>query len=177
MLEQHRDLLKQGTMLVDPHDAGEEMRRALLSRTHHSGRQYRHSRQPRDRSRASCNSSNWMSSGTHAPSWLCAIPRLSPRQKRKSRHSFEPYVLYPGCNAIWKSRRAPTPSPIWCQRHLAEVRSGAKTQIDKTQAAVNERLTNEISYWDNRAVHLKEQESAGQDQRPPQFPASPPTCR
>src|SRR5262249_6182508 len=46
-------------------------------------------------------------------------------------------------------------------RHLDEVRKRREAQIDKTRAAVNERLTNEISYWDNRAVILKEQEAAG----------------
>jgi len=46
-------------------------------------------------------------------------------------------------------------------QHLDEVRKRREAQIDKTKAAVNERLTNEISYWDNRAVLLHEQEAAG----------------
>jgi SNF2 family DNA or RNA helicase len=46
-------------------------------------------------------------------------------------------------------------------RHLNEVRQRRESQIKKTEVAVNERLINEISYWDNRAVHLKEQEAAG----------------
>ncbi len=46
-------------------------------------------------------------------------------------------------------------------RHLAEVRQRREEQIDKTKAAVNERLTKEMSYWDNRAVELQAQEAAG----------------
>ena len=46
-------------------------------------------------------------------------------------------------------------------RHLGEVRQRREEQIDKTSAAVNDRLTTEISYWNNRAAILKAQEAAG----------------
>src|SRR6266566_3557532 len=46
-------------------------------------------------------------------------------------------------------------------RHLGEVRQRREEQIDKASAAVNDRLTTEISYWDNRAAILKAQEAAG----------------
>src|SRR5207245_10914446 len=46
-------------------------------------------------------------------------------------------------------------------RHLAEVKRRREEQINKTIAAVNDRLTKEISYWDNRAAILKAQEPAG----------------
>jgi SNF2 family DNA or RNA helicase len=46
-------------------------------------------------------------------------------------------------------------------RHLAEIKQRREAQIDKTSAAVNDRLTTEISYWDNRAAMLKVQEAAG----------------
>jgi hypothetical protein len=45
--------------------------------------------------------------------------------------------------------------------HLGEVRLRKEALIDKTKAAVHERLTKEINYWDHRAVQLKEQELAG----------------
>ena len=45
--------------------------------------------------------------------------------------------------------------------HLQEVRSRRVEWIDKTRAAVKERLTKEISYWDHRAEQLKVQEQAG----------------
>ena len=39
--------------------------------------------------------------------------------------------------------------------------TAARSQISKTKEAVNERLTKEISYWDNRAAQLKEHELTG----------------
>jgi SNF2 family DNA or RNA helicase len=45
--------------------------------------------------------------------------------------------------------------------HLAEVRGRKLELIVKTQAAVKDRLTKEITYWDHRAEELKVQEQAG----------------
>jgi REP element-mobilizing transposase RayT len=44
--------------------------------------------------------------------------------------------------------------------HLSEVRSRKLELIAKTEAAVKDRLTKEISYWDHRAEQLKLQEQA-----------------
>ncbi len=46
--------------------------------------------------------------------------------------------------------------------HLQEVKARKESLIDKTRAAVQERLTKEINYWDHRATTLKDQELAGQ---------------
>ena len=45
--------------------------------------------------------------------------------------------------------------------HLAEVRTPKIELIDKTEAAVKDRLTKEINHWDHRAEQLKLQEQAG----------------
>jgi hypothetical protein len=45
--------------------------------------------------------------------------------------------------------------------HLAEVRDRKIALLDKTEAAVKDRLTKEINYWDFRAEQLKDQERAG----------------
>src|SRR5205823_1494653 len=45
--------------------------------------------------------------------------------------------------------------------HLKEVRDGRLKLIAKTEAAVKERLTKEIAYWDHRAEQLRLQEQAG----------------
>ncbi len=45
--------------------------------------------------------------------------------------------------------------------HLSEVREVRMSAIDKTEAAVKDRLTKEISYWDHRAETLKLAERAG----------------
>ncbi len=45
--------------------------------------------------------------------------------------------------------------------HLKEVREQKLDHIDKTETAVKERLTKEINYWDHRAETLKVQEQTG----------------
>jgi hypothetical protein len=45
--------------------------------------------------------------------------------------------------------------------HLAEVKDRKLELIGKTEAAVKDRLTKEITYWDHRAEELKLQEQAG----------------
>src|SRR5437773_6465667 len=45
--------------------------------------------------------------------------------------------------------------------HFDEVRRRKEELVDKTLAAVKDRLTTEINYWDHRAAQLKEQELAG----------------
>jgi hypothetical protein len=45
--------------------------------------------------------------------------------------------------------------------HLGEVRGRKIALLDKTEAAVKDRLTKEINYWDHRANILKDQETAG----------------
>jgi superfamily II DNA or RNA helicase len=46
-------------------------------------------------------------------------------------------------------------------RHLDRVRRRREEQIDKTLAAVHERLTKEINHWDRRAAELRQQEKEG----------------
>jgi hypothetical protein len=46
-------------------------------------------------------------------------------------------------------------------QHLAEVKLRKEELIRKTMAAVKERLTKEINYWDHRAAQLRRQEEAG----------------
>ena len=45
--------------------------------------------------------------------------------------------------------------------HFQEVRRNKEELVEKTLAAVKDRLTKEITYWDHRANELKAQESAG----------------
>jgi SNF2 family DNA or RNA helicase len=47
--------------------------------------------------------------------------------------------------------------------HMTRVRKERETRIDKTLAAVHERLTKEIFYWDKRATELRRQEKAGKE--------------
>ena len=45
--------------------------------------------------------------------------------------------------------------------HLQEIRSARLKLIAKTEAAVKDRLTKEVAYWDHRASQLRDQELAG----------------
>ncbi len=98
-----------------------------------------------------------------------------------SRHAaYAPYLDYrplaadePGVDALLKR-----PECAWIERdveqkaqsyaighvvpeHLADVRTRKLALLDKTEAAVKDRLTKEINYWDHRAEQLKLQEQAG----------------
>lgn len=51
------------------------------------------------------------------------------------------------------------------QSHLAEVKERRLPEIDKVQTEVEQRLKQEIRYWDNRSEQLKEEEKAGRKTR------------
>src|SRR6266516_2833582 len=48
-----------------------------------------------------------------------------------------------------------------CAAAPGRTASAKEELIDKTKAAVQDRLTKEINYWDHRAAQLKDQELAG----------------
>jgi superfamily II DNA or RNA helicase len=50
-------------------------------------------------------------------------------------------------------------------RHLDEVRTRRLAEVAKVEREVKARLTREINYWDSRAHRLREEERAGKDQR------------
>ena len=52
---------------------------------------------------------------------------------------------------------------------IAETKQNREEMVAKTLAAVKDRLTKEISYWDHRSQELKAQEQAGRGQRPFEF--------
>ncbi len=53
------------------------------------------------------------------------------------------------------------PSRTSCPSTSPRCAAGGSTWIEKTRAAVKDRLTKEITYWDHRAEQLKLQEQAG----------------
>ena len=170
-LERHRDLLRRGTVLVDERDPGTDAARALLPGARHPGRQ-------RSRDRAS---------GASSPSG-CSTWRSTPTGNARHLH-YAPYLDYrplaadePGVDAIVgpPGVRLDQPRPgaegaghaiaDVVPEHLEEVRDRRSSSwIDKTRAAVKDRLTKEISYWDHRAEELKLQEQAGKAERPAQL--------
>ena len=100
----------------------------------------------------------WIS---RSAAFIATLSRLRPLRPRAQCGSTDsPTGVWPGLAANWSRRLRATPLPEWCQNTF-EVRSRKLELIGKTEAAVKDRLTKEINYWDHRAEQLKLQEQAG----------------
>ena len=159
ILEQYRDLLTQGAMLVDPTDSSEEVR--VLFYLEHTiqdasidttGKRREVSRQLQFIERDA-------QGNIHAAGYA---PFLDYRPLSEEENALVAEIrTTPWLTGDLEEQARTYAITELVPRHLAEVRQRREEQIDKTSAAVNDRLTKEISYWDNRAAILKEQETAG----------------
>jgi len=160
-LERHRDLLRQGTVLVDESDPGEKPRVLLY---------LEHAIQDASTTR------------TGAPGVISRrMLYVEIDNEGNARHlHYAPYLDYrplapgePGPEAIldrpecaWiagdlESRAQTYAVTQVVPEHLAEVRGRRLEWIEKARVAVKDRLTKEIAYWDHRSEELKLQEQAG----------------
>jgi superfamily II DNA/RNA helicase len=160
-LERHRDLLRRGTVLVDDKDLGTQPR--VVFYLEHS-----------------VQDGNVTKGGTrHVVSKRMLYVELDA--SGNTRHiQYAPYLDYrplkqgePGIDAILDSDGCKWITKDLEQKalahaigsvvpeHLKEVRDRKLELISKTEAAVKDRLTKEINYWDHRAEELKAQEQAG----------------
>lgn len=160
-LERNRDLLKRGTVLVDERDLGTSP---------HVMFYLEHAIQDAGVTRAG---------ERRVVSKRMLYVDLDA--DGNTRHvNYAPYLDYrplaegePGCDAIlnrpecqWINRELEQRAQGYAianvvPEHLAEVRGRKLELIAKTEAAVKDRLTKEITYWDHRAEELKLQEQAG----------------
>lgn len=157
-LERHRDLLRQGAILVDEGDPGEEVR--ALVYLEHSIQDARTGRRVVSRR-------------------MQYVEILEPQRHEVRNAGYAPYLDY---RPLTPDEQAILPDPLCplCLRgsnledqattyaitqlvpqHLQEVRERKEELIDKTVRAVKDRLTKEINYWDQRAADLRSQEQAG----------------
>jgi superfamily II DNA or RNA helicase len=159
VLERYRELLKKGALLVDPSDDSEELR-ALFYLEHSlhdavtdaKGNQRLVSRQMQ-------------------------FVELDGKDQVRSA-GYAPYLDYRPVTDEERALLAPTLQPAWLQKdlepevlrhaiekivpeHLREVRKRKEEIVTRTIAAVKDRLTKEINYWDFRANELKAQELTG----------------
>jgi hypothetical protein len=160
-LERQRDLLRRGTVLVDERDPGMEPRVVFY---------LEHAIQDAGVTRAG---------ERRVISKRMLYVELDSAGNARHLH-YAPYLDYrplnsdePGVDAIlsrsesaWISRELEQKAQghavaTVVPEHLEEVRGRKLGLIVKTEAAVKERLTKEISYWDHRAEELKLQEQAG----------------
>ncbi|MYA06551.1 MAG: DUF3883 domain-containing protein [Holophagales bacterium] len=160
-LEQHRDLLRRGTVLIDDRDEGtaprvlfsieHELQDGSLTRSGHRRIVSKRmlyievDREGRERSAA------------HAP-------YLDYRPVAPGEPSTEEILGRPECSfldagleqqAVTYAVRHVVPG------HVEEVREERRRHLDKAEAEVRKRLTREIAYWSHRTEELRVAEAAG----------------
>ncbi len=160
-LERHRDLLKRGAVLVDERDAGTEPR--VLFYLEH-GIQDAVPTAVGDR-RVISKRLLYVEIGPDGTSrHVRYAPYLDYRPLAAGEPSVETLLARPECQWISRDLEPKVQGHAVAHvvpEHLSEVRDARTALIDKTAAAVKDRLTKEIAYWDHRAEQLKLQEQAG----------------
>ena len=160
-LERHRDLLRRGTVLVDERDYGDQPRLLLYlehaiqdaSTTPTGGR--------RVISRRMLYLEIDQAGNVRRSNYA---PYLDYRPLREDEPGIEALLARPECAWVRQDleNRAQTYAVTQVvPEHLEEVRRRRLEWIEKARAAVKDRLTKEIAYWDHRAEELKLQEQAG----------------
>ena len=161
VIERHRDLLRRGTVLVDERDAGTEPRMLFY---------LEHAIQDASVTRAGVRrvvSKRMLYVEMDAAGiarHLHYAPYLDYRPLSSDEPDIATIVGRPEC--AWISHDLEQKAQSYAianvvPEHLNEVRSRKLELIVKTEAAVKDRLTKEINYWDHRAEDLKHQEQAG----------------
>ncbi|MGM0490312.1 MAG: DUF3883 domain-containing protein, partial [Planctomycetota bacterium] len=159
VLERHRDLLKQGAILVDPQDMGDRIR--VLFYLEHS---IQDGRLNKDGSR-------------RVISRRIQFVEINQDDEAMDR-GYAPYLDYrclqegeqelvdSEVDLSWLGQDVEKSAMSYAVQklvpnHLREIKANKEKQADRTLAAVKARLTKEITYWDHRAQQLEAQEQAG----------------
>jgi superfamily II DNA or RNA helicase len=161
-LERHRDLLKRGTVLVDERDPGMSPR--VLFTLEHAIQDA--SQLPSGERRTISRRMLYveMDAEEHVRH-LQYAPYLDYRPLAEGEPTVADLLTRPECAWITRGLEQKAQGHAIAHvvpEHIAEVRGRRLTWIDKTRAAVKDRLTKEITYWDHRAEQLKLREQAGQ---------------
>jgi SNF2 family DNA or RNA helicase len=160
-LERHRDLLRRGAVLVDDADQGTEPR--VLFYLEHAIQDGSITRAGERR----VISKRWLYVEIDAQGnarHLNYAPYLDYRALKDDDPKPDDLLSRPEFSWITKeleSRAQEHAISVVVPEHLTEVRGRRIELVQKTEAAVKDRLTKEISYWDHRAEQLKLQEQAG----------------
>ncbi|MBI4308480.1 MAG: DUF3883 domain-containing protein [Chloroflexi bacterium] len=160
-LERHRDLLRRGAVLVDGRDTGSQPR--MLFYLEHAIQDAGVVRSG-ERRVISKRMLYVELDATGNARHLQYAPYLDYRPLASGEPTLEAILARPECG--WISRELEKKAlghavSSVVPEHLAEVRTSKIDLIAKTEAAVKDRLTKEITYWDHRAQELKSQEQAG----------------
>jgi superfamily II DNA or RNA helicase len=160
-LERHRDLLRRGTVLVDESDASVQPR--IIFYLEHSVQDASLTRTSPRRVVSKRMLYVELDAAGEARHIQYA-PYLDFRPLSGDDPKIEAILARPECRWITKELEQKAQSHaigFVVPEHLAEVRNRKLDLITKTEAAVKDRLTKEINYWDHRAADLKAQEQAG----------------
>ncbi|ALC12687.1 helicase-related protein [Sphingopyxis sp. 113P3] len=160
-LERHRDVMRRGAVLVDERDPGESPRMLFyLEHAIQDGSQTRSG----DRRIVSKRMLYVEMDANGNARHLSYAPYLDYRPLREDEPAASEILQRPECS--WLSRDLEAKAQAHAignvvPDHVKEVSGRRLELIAKTEAAVKERLTKEITYWDHRAEELKLQEQAG----------------
>jgi superfamily II DNA or RNA helicase len=155
VLEKNANLLRQGTVFIDPADDGLEPSLLFLL-THdvkaHDGAVI----------------SKRMQFVRVTPDGRTSFAGWAPHLDLLPLDEAERPLIQPIAEQGWLSgdqeQRAITlAADSLAPEHFQEVAASRIAQVDKTLTAVNERLTKEISFWQDRWVKLSEDKAAGKD--------------
>lgn len=160
-LERHRDLLKRGAVLVDERDNGMQPRVLFYLEHAIQDASLTRSGERRVVSKRMLYVELDADGNTRHVHYA---PYLDYRPLTDSEPSVEAILDRPECAKINRELEQKAQGYAVAHvvpEHLAEIRDGKLALIAKTEAAVKDRLTKEITYWDHRAEQLKLQEQAG----------------
>jgi len=160
-IERHRDLLKRGAILVDERDTSRNPR-VLFFLEH--GLQDAGLAKNGERRVISKRMLFVEIDSEENERYLHYAPYLDYRPLSKDEINIDQILDLQECKWINKELESKALSHAinnLVPEHLKEVKDAKLKLLDKTKAAVKDRLTKEITYWDHRAEELKLQESAG----------------
>jgi hypothetical protein len=160
-IERHRNLLKRGAILVDERDNSQNPR-VLFFLEH--GLQDAGLAKNGERRVISKRMLFVEIDSEENERYLHYAPYLDYRPLLKDEINIDQILNLPECSWITKDLESKALSHAinnLVPEHLKEVKDAKLKLLDKTKAAVKDRLTKEIIYWDHRAEELKLQESAG----------------
>jgi superfamily II DNA or RNA helicase len=163
VLERYRDLLKRGAILVDPQDTSENIR--ILSYLEHTIQDARIDRS--GNRRVISRQLQFVELDSHGQARTAGYaPYLDYRPLADDECALVTPLLDQGwLQGDMEGQALAYAVDTLVPGHLAEVRQRREELVAKTMAAVKERLTKEIAYWDHRAEELKAQEAAGRQPR------------
>jgi superfamily II DNA or RNA helicase/ribosome-associated translation inhibitor RaiA len=160
-LERHRDLLRRGAVLVDEKDTGTAPRiYVYLEHAIQDASILKNGERRTISKRMLYIEIDSAGSARH----IHYAPYLDFRPLKEGEHDINALLSRPEFSWIKKGLEQTAQNHAIAHvvpDHLAEVRGEKLRLVEKTRAAVQDRLKKEINYWDHRAEELKRQEQAG----------------